>query len=141
MFETKSVDDDPTVYVHISSKLENSDAPSYGENWFTMINVPNNSGQDWDQIITEARENIIGKLSRILKAPIGDLIECEEILDPRLIETKTSSALGALYGNSSNNLFAAFLRHANKSRRIKRSLFLRRKCAPRRWHPNEPVLC
>ncbi|MBR06309.1 MAG: phytoene dehydrogenase [Rickettsiales bacterium] len=119
LFETKSVDDDPTVYVHISSKLENSDAPSYGENWFTMINVPNNSGQDWDQIITEARENIIGKLSRILKAPIGDLIECEEILDPRLIETKTSSALGALYGNSSNNLFAAFLRHANKSRRIK----------------------
>ena len=119
LFDTQSIHHDPTVYVHISSKKESQDAPEYGENWFTMINVPNNTGQNWEKLIADARKNIIQKLTDQLNQPIAELIECEEILDPRLIESKTSSALGALYGNSSNNLFAAFLRHANKSRRIK----------------------
>ena len=119
LFDTQSIYHDPTVYVHISSKKESQDAPEYGENWFTMINVPNNTGQNWEKLIADARKNIVQKLTDQLNQSIAELIECEEILDPRLIESKTSSALGALYGNSSNNLFAAFLRHANKSRRIK----------------------
>ena len=119
LFEHGTIYKDPTIYIHISSKCEPADAPDYGENWFTMINVPNNKGQDWDQLIAEARRSILTKLSKHFNEPIEELIECEEILDPRLIESKTSSAQGALYGNSSNNLFAAFLRHANKSKRIK----------------------
>lgn len=55
----------------------------------------------------------------MLETPIAPLIEVEDILDPRTIESRTSSSFGALYGNSSNNMFAAFLRHANFSRRIK----------------------
>jgi phytoene dehydrogenase-like protein len=47
------------------------------------------------------------------------LIVFEEVLDPRTIESKTSSAQGALYGNSSNTRFAAFLRHPNFSSQIK----------------------
>ncbi|MGB1123089.1 MAG: phytoene desaturase, partial [Flavobacteriales bacterium] len=31
--------DDPTVYIHISSKLKPDDAPQGGENWFVMVNV------------------------------------------------------------------------------------------------------
>ena len=38
---------------------------------------------------------------------------------PSDIERKTSSHLGALYGYSSNNRMAAFLRHPNFSRRLK----------------------
>ncbi len=100
-----------------------NDAPSGCENWFTMINVPNNQGQDWDSIISEARENILQKLSRLLGKDIRQQIECETILDPRSIESKTGSALGALYGNSSNNQFTAFLRHANFSSNIKNLYF------------------
>ena len=88
-----------------------------------MINVPNNQGQDWDSIIAEARKNIIQKLNRLLKKDIRQYIECEAVLDPRSIELKTGSALGALYGNSSNNQFAAFLRHANFSSDIKNLYF------------------
>ncbi len=119
LFEKKDITDDPTIYVHISSKMEAGDAPAHGENWFTMINVPNNTGQNWDHLIGQARKNVINKLTNQLGQPIEQLIECEEVLDPRRIESRTSSALGALYGNSSNNRFAAFLRHANKSRRVK----------------------
>ncbi|MFT6855518.1 MAG: phytoene desaturase [Cyclobacteriaceae bacterium] len=123
IFNKGTIFKDPTIYVNISSKKNTKDAPVYGENWFTMINVPNNQGQDWDTQIAKARENMISKLSSILKTDISELIESEDILDPRSIESRTGSSLGALYGNSSNNLFAAFLRHANVSKRVKNLYF------------------
>jgi len=123
IFKKGSITSDPTVYVNITSVYKADDAPADCMNWFTMINVPNNQGQDWDEMIAEARKNIIHKLNRILKTDIASLIEVEEILDPRTIESKTSSAQGALYGNSSNNKFAAFLRHANYSSSIKNLYF------------------
>jgi phytoene dehydrogenase-like protein len=83
-----------------------------------MINVPNNQGQDWDQLIKEAKANILKKLSLQLGEDIEPLIEVEDVLDPRSIELRTSSSQGALYGNSSNNKYAAFLRHANFSKKI-----------------------
>ena len=111
--------EDPTVYINITQKHCPDDAPEGCENWFTMINVPYNSGQDWDRIIEKARQNIQTKLSRILGKDIKELIECEAILDPRTIEQRTTSHLGALYGTSSNDRMAAFLRHPNFSRKIK----------------------
>jgi phytoene desaturase len=119
IFDEKSLYHDPTVYINITSKYVPEDAPEGCENWFTMINTPNNDGQDWDQLIAEARVNIIKKISKILGKNIEPLIVCEEILEPRTIESRTSSAQGALYGNSSNNKYAAFLRHANYSKKIK----------------------
>ena len=113
IFEKQSVYDDPTIYLNISSKDAQKDAPKGCENWFTMINVPNNTGQDWDTVIERSRTKIIDKLSRLLKQDITELIEQESILDPRTIESKTQSYQGALYGASSNNKFAAFLRHPN----------------------------
>ncbi len=115
IFTKKSIYKDPTIYINITSKLKPDDAPKDCENWFVMINVPNNQGQDWDKLIKEARYNIVDKLRRILKVDVGNLILTEQILDPRSIESKTSSYAGALYGNASNNKFAAFLRHKNFS--------------------------
>jgi phytoene desaturase len=119
LLEAGEVYEDPTVYVNISSKCEPGDAPEGHENWFTMINVPYDSGQDWDAIIDRAREQVIEKVGRMLGVDLKPLIVCEDILDPRSIESKTRSHLGALYGTSSNNRMAAFMRHANFSNRIK----------------------
>ena len=115
---------DPTIYVNISSKLKPDDAPQGCENWFTMINVPANNGQDWDKLIVQARENILSKLSRVLKEDIASLITSETVLDPRGIEAKTSSFQGSLYGTSSNNQFSAFLRHANFSSKLEGLYFV-----------------
>ncbi|MEK6475902.1 1-hydroxycarotenoid 3,4-desaturase CrtD [Catalinimonas sp. 4WD22] len=123
IFRKRKVYEDPTVYINITSKYKKDDSPAGCENWFTMINVPNNSGQDWDKIIQQSRENILKKLSQILEQDIKPLIQCESILDPRLIESRTSSSMGALYGNSSNNKYAAFLRHANFSKKYKNLFF------------------
>lgn len=124
IWKHQTIDEDPTVYVNISSKSQPGDAPKGAENWFVMINVPANSGQDWDQLIAKARKNILKKLARNLNTELESLIVCEEILDPRSIEHKTASYQGALYGSSSNNQFAAFLRHANFSSNIKDLYFV-----------------
>lgn len=123
IFKNGTIYHDPTVYINITSVHKPDDAPPGCMNWFTMINVPNNQGQDWDLLISEARKNILSKINRVLKTDLEPLIEVEEILDPRSIELKTFSAHGALYGNSSNNRFAAFLRHANYSSSIKNLYF------------------
>jgi len=119
IFQKKTIYRDPTVYVNVTAKYKADDAPPGNENWFTMINVPNNTGQDWDTLINQARKYITDKVSRRLGVDIGSKIVAEDILDPRTIESRTSSSQGALYGNSSNNRYAAFLRHANFSRKIK----------------------
>ncbi len=124
MFEDKTIFHDPTVYINITSKYKPDDAPEGCENLFVLINAPANEGQDWDKIIAETKQNVIQKIKRTLGVDISELIECESILDPRTIESKTSSAQGALYGNSSNNRYAAFLRHANFSSKIKNLYFV-----------------
>jgi diapolycopene oxygenase len=40
------------------------------------------------------------------------------VLEPRIIEQRTSSYQGSLYGASSNNRMAAFFRHPNFSKQI-----------------------
>jgi len=123
IFEFGDVYDDPTVYINITSKYSNADAPANMENWFVMINVPSNKGQDWDKIIQAARANIIAKLSKMLGVDLGVHIITEQILEPRSIDSKTLSYQGSLYGSSSNNKMAAFFRHPNFSRDYKNLYF------------------
>jgi phytoene desaturase len=123
LFEGKDVADDVTVYIHISSKDEKADAPAGCENWFVMVNVPGNKGQDWDALIPQIRSRVILKLNRLLKTDVESLIEADQVLDPRGIEARTQSYQGSLYGAASNNRFAAFLRHPNFSSRIKNLYF------------------
>lgn len=115
IFGYHSVFYDPTIYINITSKLKPDDAPSGCENWFVMINVPYNKGQLWDLVAKEAKRNIIQKLNRILKTDLEPHIVTEQVLDPILIEQKTGSEAGSLYGTSSNDLFSAFYRHKNFS--------------------------
>ena len=84
-----------------------------------MINAPGDFGQNWDSLVEKARQNIIEKINRILGINIEPLIEVEDILTPPMIEQRTGSYRGALYGAASNSKFAAFLRHPNYSGKIK----------------------
>ena len=123
IFKGQTVSEDPTIYVNITSKDVPEDAPKGCENWFVMINTPANHGQNWEQMVQRLRTLIIEKLSKILQVPLASKIVCEEILTPPGIEEKTQSYMGALYGASSNDPMAAFLRHPNFSNRIKNLYF------------------
>jgi phytoene desaturase len=123
LFEHKTMFNDPTIYINITSKEEKNDAPEGCENWFVMLNAPGDYGQDWTKLVAEARKNTINKINRLLNVNLEQFIEVEEILTPPLIESKTSSYRGALYGAASNSKFAAFLRHPNFTNKIKNLYF------------------
>ena len=88
-----------------------------------LVNAPHDSGQDWELLANQLRERVLEKLSRILETDIAALIEEEWIMTPNIIEARTQSYLGALYGASSNNKMAAFLRHPNFSGNIAKLYF------------------
>ncbi len=125
LFKYRKPYSDPTVYVNITSKCEPGfQAPEGKENWFVMVNVPANTGQDWQKLRTVYRQAVLEKLSRILGEDLASLIETEDVLDPVLIEQRTGSYQGSLYGTSSNGRFSAFLRHPNFSRTMKGLYFV-----------------
>jgi diapolycopene oxygenase len=119
IFKGKTISADPTIYVNITSKADATDAPVGCENWFVMVNVPHNEGQNWKHLTAVTRETILKRLSNRLRVNLEELILEEQVLDPLTIERQTSSFAGALYGSSSNNRMAAFLRHPNFSSRLK----------------------
>ena len=119
IFQHKTLSEDPTVYINITSKESPEDAPKGHENWFVMINAPGDYGQDWEKMVTQSKERIIQKIKKCLHVDIAEHIKTEYILTPQGIESNTSSYRGALYGAASNNKFAAFLRHPNFNNKIK----------------------
>jgi phytoene desaturase len=124
LFKTKTFYDDPSVYIHITCKEKTEDAPKGKENWFVMINTPHNVGQDWDAFQKEARKHIIKKINNTLDTDISERIEEEFVMDPIFIEQKYAGKDGSIYGNSSNNKYAAFYRHPNFSKDVKGLYFV-----------------
>lgn len=119
LFNKQTLIDDPTIYVHISSKVEKNDAPDGCENWFVMVNAPIDAGQDWVSQKRRLRKNILNKLKRLLKVDIEPLIGEEENVDPVMIEQMYSGKNGSIYGNASNTMMSSFYRHPNFSSKIK----------------------
>jgi len=119
IFKQKTLYNDPTVYINITSKMESHHAPEGCENWFVMINAPVQEGQDWTEMKTIARKNIINKINKILSCDVEQHISTETVLDPVGIFNNTGTYKGALYGTSSNSKWSAFLRPANFSNRWK----------------------
>lgn len=119
LFDTMTMTDDPTIYINITSKMEKNQAPEGSENWFVMINAPANVGQDWNKIKSQIKSAVINKINRILNTDIEKHIETEDIMDPVIIEQKTGTFKGSLYGTSSNSKFAAFFRPANFTSKFK----------------------
>ena len=115
IFEAQTVADDVTVYVNITSKKTATDAPAGHENWFVMVNVPHDQGQDWPALLARTRRAVLARLHRALGTDIEPLITAEKTWTPPGIAADTSSFGGALYGSSSNNALAAFWRHPNFS--------------------------
>lgn len=124
IFDEKSVSKDPSIYISISSKKIKEDAPSGCENWFVFITVPNDTGQNWDEIVKKSRKNIFVKINRLLNTDIEKHIKFEELLTPPMIKENYCSQLGAIYGNSSDNTFASFFRHSNFSKQIRGLYFV-----------------
>ena len=123
IFIQKNIYDDPTIYVNITSKEIRTDSPENCENWFVMVNTCADNGQNWDLEVKKLKKIVVERLEKALGKSIAPFIEQEKIFTPKTIEERTKSYKGSLYGTSSNNLFSAFLRHPNFSRKIQNLYF------------------
>lgn len=124
LFRRKTIGEDPTVYIFISSRMVPADAPAGQENWYVMVNAPENAGQNWDAMLARVRDSIIQKINRILQTQIEKQIVVESVVTPLTIEKDTGSWKGSLYGLSSNGMFSAFLRHPNFRKKYKNLYFV-----------------
>ena len=123
IFRDQRAPDDPTIYVAITSKSDPTHAPSGGENWFVLLNMPYLNGkQDWGREVTRMRRTVFEKLSRS-GIEIEDHIEAETVWSPEDFYQIYQSNKGSIYGLSSNNPLTAFLRPANRSRDIEGLFF------------------
>lgn len=123
LFEEKELYHDPSIYLFVSSKQIPRDAPAGCENWFVMINVPSMEHHNWQEMKVIARQVVARKIERILGVDPLPHIVFEKTTTPQTIQDVTGSYKGALYGNNSNSLFSAFLRHPNRSRQFKNLYF------------------
>jgi len=124
VFDQHIISDDPSVYICVTAKHIPGDAPAGCENWFIIVTAPSNDGQNWNALVERARQSVFNKVRRMLGIDVAPLIACEQVLTPPEIEQRYRSAFGAVYGNSSNGKFAAFLRHPNFSRKVKGLYFV-----------------
>jgi len=123
LFGTGTLYEDPTIHLTISSKMNATDAPAGQENWAALISVPHDTGQDWNALVAQSRKRMIKKLNSILNTDIEPHIVFEDVLDPPKVSTESGAAFGAVFGNSSNSMFSAFLRHPNFSSKLENLFF------------------
>jgi len=123
IFKKSELYNDPTIYINITSKDVENDAPKNCENWFVMVNAPHNKNQNWENEVVELKKNILEKIERILKCDVEKHIQEERIYSPKNLQKNTNSFQGSLYGTSSNNILSSFLRHPNFSRKFKNLFF------------------
>lgn len=119
LFMKRTLTDDATVYIYISSKFNSSDSPAGCENWFVMINTPPNLGQDWKELTNTYRDIIISKIETVINTEIKSKILFEKTLNPEIMEKQSGSYKGSLYSYSSNTKFSAFKRQSNRSKKYK----------------------
>jgi phytoene desaturase len=123
IFKFKEMPTSPTIYLHVSSVINPSDAPENGQNWFLMVNTPAGVVPTDEQ--KEKLRNLIHLLIKEkFGVDISNAIKHEKLWDAKGIEADTGSYQGALYGAASNGKLAALTRHGNTSKKHKKLILL-----------------
>ena len=116
IFKHQQVPDEPTIYIAVTSKADAEHAPTDGENWFVLLNMPYlTRGQMWVKEAVRMRSVVLATLKR-LGFDIADQIEVEQVYTPEDFSELYASNQGSLYGISSNSKTTAFKRIPNRSR-------------------------
>lgn len=114
IFEKKTMPEDPTIYIANTSCSDPTHAPEGSSNLFILVNSPYVDGQDWKAIKNRYSSFLIRELENRGLTGLKDSIEVQEVITSKDFYEKYLSNRGSIYGTSSNNRMAAFLRSRNK---------------------------
>jgi phytoene desaturase len=109
---------DPTIYVANTSDKDVYHAPAGGSNLFVLVNAPYMQ-KGFDANDQAYAEHIIGELENRGLKGLRESIVVREVITPQDFYEHYRSNRGSIYGTSSNNAFAAFMRPRNRSKSIK----------------------
>ncbi len=119
IFKRKKLPDDPTIYIANTSYIDKEHAPAGGSNLFILVNAPYTAGQDWETLKGSYSDHLIRQLRLKLDGAIAQHIVVKKMITPAEFEERYRSNRGSIYGTSSNNRLAAFLRPRNASPLVK----------------------
>lgn len=111
---------DPTIYVAITSKRDPAHAPPDHENWFVLVNAPpTGSAWDWTARAETYARHVLETLAGRHGVDVRGHVVIQHMLTPPDLERLTGARRGALYGASSNSMWAAFRRPHNHSAEVR----------------------
>lgn len=121
MFETRTVPDDPCIYVCASTRTDPTQAPAGCENLFILCSAPPIDGKlDWTIEGERYEQQILRTLEE--KCGLTDLrqrIVVKRRMTPFDLQSLYNANAGSIYGLGSNSRKAAFLRPPNRDKKIK----------------------
>lgn len=125
IFRQKIMPDDPTIYIANTSFSDPEHAPDGCSNLFILVNAPYLSDEfNWTAKDREYGDKVIKEMEKRGLTNLSEHIVFRESITPEDFYQKYLSNKGSIYGTSSNNKLAAFLRPRNKSREIDKLYFV-----------------
>ncbi len=120
MFETRTIPDDPCIYVCASTRTDPSQAPRDCENLFVLCSAPPLDGKiDWAVEGPRYRDQIVRTLeTRFGLTGLSKRIVVEERFTPADLKRIYNANAGSIYGISGNGVKQAFLRPPNRDRDV-----------------------
>ncbi|MGM0589586.1 MAG: phytoene desaturase family protein [Bacteroidota bacterium] len=116
IFQTQQPPQDPTIYVANTSYSEPQHAPPGGSNLFILVNVPYLTNQhDWVSMQQSYGDHIIDQLEQRGLTDLRSSIQFRKHITPQDFYDRYRSNRGSIYGTSSNQKTAAFVRPRNRS--------------------------
>jgi phytoene desaturase len=119
LFDERTFPDDPTVYINMPSRTDRSMTPGEGEVIFMMANAPANEGDAWDEsMVSAARDRVMQRLRASGYPGFEEHVVASSVWTPRRMAEQYGMPGGSIYGQVSHGWRGAFLRPANRDRRV-----------------------
>lgn len=125
LFDKKVPAADPTIYLAATSLSDPSHAPPGHMNLFLLVNAPAlHPRVNWPHEADAYGDMIIQRLEAMGLSQLSQHIAYRATWTPQTIAERYNAADGAIYGISSNNRFAAFLRPPLRAREARGLYFV-----------------
>ncbi len=111
IFDLQVPSPDPTIYVSVTARSDAEHAPTGHLNMFVLVNAPALSSRfDWQREQQGYRDLVIRALERAGLTDLEQHIRFEQCITPLDFAERHRAWRGSIYGPSSNDRMAAFMR-------------------------------
>lgn len=140
IFIDKSVNDNPSFYVHAPTRTDQSAAPS-GQDSLSIVvgagHIDKSKDQDWNQLKKATRSAVIERLKKLGLDDIEDHIKFEICYTPESWENACNISRGSVFGSLGHNIMQmGYFRPHNRHDRYKNIYFVGGSTHPGNGIPN-----